>query len=177
MEVSMRWEILILRIVHIFSGVFWAGAAFLFAGFIEPTVRQSGAEGGRFVQRLSSQTRYPVFMGIAALLATVSGLWMFWIDSGRLNSAWLATGTGLALATGGVCGTIAAVIGFTVQFRATTRLEALGKTVQGSGAPPTQAQAQEIQILQGKLRAGGRWTAALLVITVLAMATARYLVF
>jgi len=173
----MRWEILLLRIVHIFSGVFWAGAAFVFAGFIEPTVRQSGAEGGRFVQRLSSQTRYPVFMGIAAILATGSGLWMFWIDSGRLNSAWLATGTGLALATGGLCGTIAAVIGFTVQFRSTTRLEVLGKTVQGSGAPPTPAQAQEILLLQGRLRASGRWLAGLLAITVLAMATARYLVF
>ena len=173
----MRWEILVLRIVHIFSGVFWAGSALLFAGFIEPTVRQSGADGGRFVQRLSSQTRYPVFMGIAAILATTSGLWMFWIDSGRLNSAWLATGTGLALATGGVCGTIAAVIGITVQFRSTARLESLGKSVQASGAPPTPAQAHEIQVLQDRLRAGGRWTAVLLAITVLAMASARYLVF
>ncbi len=173
----MRWEILVLRIIHIFSGVFWAGGSFLFAAFIEPVVRQSGPEGGRFVQRLSSQTRYPVFTGIAAILATVSGLWMFWIDSGRLNSAWLATETGLALATGGVAGVIAAVIGFTVQFRSTARLEVLGKAVQGSGGPPSPAQASEIQTLQGRLRAGGQWLAVLLAITVLAMASARYLVF
>jgi hypothetical protein len=116
-------------------------------------------------------------MGIAAALATLAGLELFWIDSGRLNPGWLGTGTGLALTTGGAAGIVAAIIGFTFQFSSTRRLQKLGQEIGRSGGAPTPAQAQELQGLQAKLRAGGRWIAALLLITVFSMATARYLAF
>ena len=173
----MRWDIVILRLIHIISGVLWAGASFSFAGFIEPAARHAGPEGGRFMQSLATRTRYSIAMGIAALLATLAGLWLFWIDSGRLNPAWLGTGTGLALTTGGAAGILAAIIGFTFQFSSTRRLEKLGQEIGRSGGAPSPAQAQELQQLQGKLRMGGRWIAGLLAIVVVTMATARYLAF
>lgn len=171
----MNWEIVILRLVHIIGGVFWAGSSFVFAGFIEPTARRGGPEGGRFVQRLATQTPYSLVLGVAALLTTLAGAWLFWLDSGRLNPAWLGTGTGLALTLGGAAGIGAAMIGFAVQFRSTSRLKALAGEI--TGGAPSASQAQELNLLQGRLRAGGRWLAALLAVAVVAMASARYLTF
>ena len=37
--------IIVLRIIHIFSGVFWVGFAFFNIGFLQPTVKATGAEG------------------------------------------------------------------------------------------------------------------------------------
>jgi uncharacterized membrane protein len=173
----MPGNVLVLRLVHIFAGVFWAGSAMALAGFFEPAIRRSGPEGGRVMQNLATHTRYSMAMGISAALATLAGLWLFWIDSGGLNPAWLSTGTGLTLTIGGAAGIAAAVIGFTVQFRSSRRLERLGEEIARLGGPPTTAQAQELQRRQATLRAGGRWVALLLVVTVVAMATARYLAF
>src|SRR2546421_472456 len=38
---------LLLRLTHILAGVFWVGAIFLIAGFLLPTARATGREGGR----------------------------------------------------------------------------------------------------------------------------------
>jgi uncharacterized membrane protein len=52
---------LLLRLIHILAGVFWVGAIFLIAGFLLPTARAMGREGGRFMQHLMLQRRLPVF--------------------------------------------------------------------------------------------------------------------
>jgi hypothetical protein len=48
---------IILRLVHILAGVFWAGTVFLMAGFLVPTMRATGREGGVFVQYLMRERR------------------------------------------------------------------------------------------------------------------------
>jgi hypothetical protein len=173
----MNWLTIALRLVHIFAGVLWAGAAFAFASFLTPAVRMAGPDGARFMQTLATKTRHAASMGAAALLNTGAGLWLFWRDSGGLRPAWLGTPTGLALALGGISGLAAAVIGFAVQFRSTLRLQAIAAQAQKAGGPPNEAQMKEISLLQARLRAGGVWVAALLAITVATMATARYLAF
>ena len=65
---------LLLRLIHILAGVFWAGSVFFLAGFLIPTVRETGPEGGRVMSHLVGRRRLPVFIGIAILLTVVSGL-------------------------------------------------------------------------------------------------------
>ena len=62
------------------------------------------------MQRPATATAYSRIVGAAAALNTLSGLWMFWIDSGGLHTAWLSTSTGFALALGGAAGLAAAAI-------------------------------------------------------------------
>lgn len=50
----MNFYLIVPRLIHIGSGVFWAGAAVMIAAFLEPTVRAAGPEGGRFMQRLAA---------------------------------------------------------------------------------------------------------------------------
>ncbi len=63
-----------------------------------------------------------------------------------------------------------------VQNRGSRKILAIGRAVQASGGPPTPKQAAEIQSIQESIGRAGAWTSILLVIAILAMATARYLV-
>lgn len=67
------------------------------------------------------------------------------------------------------------VTGFAVSAPTANRIGALGKEMQSSGTPPTQAQLSEMQALQVKLHQAGIMGAALVAIAVIGMAVARFL--
>jgi len=87
----------------------------------------------------------------------------------------MGSGLGVTLSIGGLCGLLGAVVGLGVQGRNAAQLHSIARAIPGQsgGATPEQI-AQQAAILR-KLRNGGRWTALLLVITVVCMAVARYL--
>lgn len=173
----MDWAMIVLRILHILGGVFWAGAAFLLAGVIEPSLRDLGAEAGRIMQRLADRGRMTVYLSSAAGINVVTGLVMYERVSGGYSEAWLMTGRGLALTLGAWAGLIAFVVGILVSGRAGRRMGELGKALQASGKPPSADQQAEMGRLQRRMSAGGRWVAALLVIAILGMSSAQYLLF
>ena len=70
----MDATIILLRVIHILSGVFWAGATFFLVGFLQPVVAASGPEGGRLMQRLTSQKRFQMAMPVAAGLAVIGAV-------------------------------------------------------------------------------------------------------
>ena len=65
---------IILRIIHIFSGVFWVGVSFFNIGFLLPTVQATGPEGQKVMQHLTQQTRFTMVVYTAATLNLLSGL-------------------------------------------------------------------------------------------------------
>ncbi|MBA3672180.1 MAG: hypothetical protein H0W68_09190 [Gemmatimonadaceae bacterium] len=44
---------IILRLVHILSGVFWAGSAIFNDRFVAPTIRALGADSGKVMRELA----------------------------------------------------------------------------------------------------------------------------
>jgi uncharacterized membrane protein len=72
-----RTVTIILRLIHILAGVFWAGTAFLMAGFLIPTMRATGKEGGVFIQHLMRERRLHAVLGVAMLLTVLSGIAMY----------------------------------------------------------------------------------------------------
>jgi uncharacterized membrane protein len=171
----VNFYLVLLRLIHIGSGVFWAGAAVMIAAFIEPTVRASGPEGGRFMQRLVEQRRFSTFMTLAALLNAVSGPLLYWTVSGHLQVSWITSGPGLTLTIGSVAGLVAFVLGLTVNGPTAKQIAALGQEMQTAGEPPSPAQMAKMQTLQEKLRRAGILDAVLLGIAVAGMAIARYM--
>src|SRR2546426_9543926 len=100
----------VLRLIHILSGIFWVGTTFFLVGFLQPVIAQSGPEGGRFAQRLMSQKRFQAAMSVAAGLAILSGLVLDGRGSAGFQQAWVNSGTRLGLALGGL-GADLAVLG------------------------------------------------------------------
>jgi hypothetical protein len=168
---------LVLRLLHIGAGVVWAGGTIVFAGFIEPTASGLGPAGFPFMQRLAASSGYSRWMGVAAAVNTLAGVWLLWLRSAGFSSAWFATGFGLSLTLGALTGIGSALIGFLVQAPTSARLGRVSRAVAKTGGPPTKEQVAEISACQARLRTGGRIIAVLLALTVVLMAAARYMLF
>lgn len=171
MDVTM----VMLRMVHIVSGVFWAGASFFLTTVLQPVAEGGGPEAGRFMQRLTSQSRFRTAMAIAPLLTILSGMVLYGRASAGFQRAWITTGTGLTLTLGSLAALLTFVVFGVVQRPLVMRLQALAGEVQRSGASPMQAQMAEMQSLQHRMRGVALWSTLLLLIAVLAMSSARYI--
>ena len=164
---------IVLRLIHILAGIFWVGTMFLLAGFLIPTVRETGREGGRFMQHLMQQRRLQVFLGLAMLLTVLTGVIMYARLASATHGAWAGTGPGIAYGVGAIAAIVAAAVGGIVGSSAGRRMLALGQAVRSGG--PTPEQQAEIARLQGRMSLAARVGATLLAIAAGAMAIGRYL--
>lgn len=164
---------ILLRLIHILAGVFWVGAVFLMAGFIFPTVRETGRQGGQFAQQLMLRRRLPVFLGVAMGLTMLSGLTMYGLLASSTHGAWAGSAPGIGYGVGGLAAILAAVVGMAISGTAGRRIAALSQQAGSGGLTPEQQ--AEMARLQSRGASGSRITAGLLAISVGAMAIARYL--
>ena len=169
-----RTVTLFLRLIHILAGIFWVGAIILIAGFLLPTARATGREGGRFMQHLMLQRRLPLFLGIAGLLTVLSGFTMYGRLVAATNGAWAGTPPAMAYGAGGVAAILGALVGGLVSGRAASRMAAIGQGAALKGGPTAEEQA-EIERLQGRMALGSRLVAGFLAFSAGMMAVARYL--
>jgi uncharacterized membrane protein len=165
---------LLLRLIHILAGIFWVGAIFLIAGFLLPTARATGRDGGRFMQHLMLQRRLPVFLAIAMLLTVLSGFAMYGRLVAATNGAWAGTPPAMAYGAGGLAAILGALVGGLVSGRAARRMAAIGQSATQKGGPSAEEQA-EMERLQKRMALGSWLVAAFLAFSAGTMAVARYL--
>jgi len=169
----MDFYVLLLRIVHILGGAFWFGSAFVLTRFVAPAVTLAGPEGAKFMQKFVLGTRFVVVTATAAGLAVLTGLLLYWRASGGLSTDWMSTGTGVMFTIGGLAGIIALFTGSAIGSNS-RKLATLGASLQG---PPSPEQGAEIAGLQSRLETLGAVTSILLLVTLIAMASAQYVFF
>lgn len=161
---------IILRLVHVLSGVFWAGATFIFASHVTPAVKASGPDGQKFMAALTARGRLSNSLGIAGILAVVSGWAMFF------NNNWHQDRTinGIVLGIGAVLGTLGFLHGAIVQRKAIMEMAAMGMRAAAAGGPPSPELAAEMGRQAGKIERNGVILAYILGLTVAAMASFPY---
>jgi uncharacterized membrane protein len=167
--------IVLLRIIHILAGVFWAGAAFMVAAFLEPNARALGPDASKFMQRLVGQMHMTTIIILAAFLNVLAGVWLYWIFSGGFQVKWITSAHGLSLTIGALAAIVTFILGLGVTRPTLVRMGALGQEMQSAGGPPKPEQMAQMQSLQTRLATAGRAGAVLLVIAVIGMAVARYI--
>lgn len=163
---------IVLRLAHIVSGTLWVGAAIFIALFLEPTVRAAGAEGGRFMARLTSETPLPKYMSIASLLTVLTGVVLYGLDSG-FGLTWLSSREGLIFTFGSVAGLVAYVTGQFVISPTVQRIGALGQEMGLAGGPPSNVQISEMSTLEARAARSGMFELTMMLISVGGMAGAR----
>jgi hypothetical protein len=163
---------IVLRIVHILAGVFWAGSTFFLVGFISRTAGAAGEAGGRFMERLMTQTRFPAALGISGGLTILAGLALYGMDS-RFSAAWMTSPTGLTFGIAGLAAILSLPVG-ALAAPSGRKLGELSRRVEASGAPATAEQVAEIDVLRQRIARASGVGAVLLVIAVVGMAIARY---
>jgi uncharacterized membrane protein len=166
---------IVLRLIHIVAGVFWAGTVMAVAWFILPTAQSLGQPGGAFMQQLMFRQRLRLFVTSAMILTILSGVTMYvWLAIGT-DGTWAKSRMGMTLGIGAVAAIIAGGIGGGVIGRVGKKMMALGTAIQASGNPPTESQQAELAGYQRKMRSGFRIIAILVLVATIAMASARYL--
>lgn len=171
MDITM----VILRVIHILSGVAWAGGSFMMAAFVGPTAQALAEDGAKFMRHIATQSRFSEFMATVAVLTSLSGLTMYYRLYGFL--APLNVGTGLAITIGAIAGLIALYIGFNYQARSTWRIRAIAKEIAAAGGPPQPEQLAELQSLGALMATSGVWLTIVIAIALIGMSLSEYFAF
>lgn len=172
----MDWYVVVLRLLHIPSGVLWAGGSLAFVWFVGPAVGAIGPEGGKLIRQLVLRTRWVRVITTAAGLTVLSGLLLYWRASGHLRVEWIKTGTGVMFTIGAIAGLVAGYFGTNVG-KLSVKIAELGERIATAGGPPSPEDGAKMGRLQEKMQSFGSNAAIALVIVVLAMASARYVNF
>jgi uncharacterized membrane protein len=165
-----------LRIVHIVTGVIWVGSLFVVVVFVQPSAATLGAAGAPFMSELRRR-RFVDVVFADALLTVVAGSFLYWHDWHAYPSFgdWIGSSFGTALTVGALL----AISGLSVAALVTRpmigRLVSLGKHVAESGGAPATETAARIGVLQRRLVVAERASFSLVLVAVVAMASARYL--
>jgi uncharacterized membrane protein len=166
---------IVLRLIHVLAGVFWAGSVIFVAAFLIPAVAASGPGGGQVIQQVMAVLKYPRAAGIAAVLTILAGGTMYWHDMKISTTGWAGSAPGITYGIGALSALVAFTVFLTTIRPTGNKLLEFGRTIQTRGGPPTPEESAAIARLQVRMSSASRAGAAFLAITVAAMAIARYL--
>jgi hypothetical protein len=164
-------EYLSLIFLHIAFGIVWAGGTIAVGFFFLPSLAEAGPGGGAVMAGVLKRG-FPIAMTVSGALTVLSGLRIYML---RFSAGWLMTPEGIALTLGGLLGLGALGIGLFLQKPAAQRIGALSAQIVASGAPPTPAQASELQALRAKMTRLGYVIAWHLLVASVLMASHRLL--
>jgi uncharacterized membrane protein len=154
--------LLLMRLLHILSGIYWVGTMMFMTGFLFPALKDAGPDGAKVGAALTNR-RFPVIMPIVALVTILSGLWLFWRVSGGFQEPFMQSHMARTLSFGAACAIVAFIIGVAVVRPAMVQAMALA-----------QSNPQRAQLLRVRADVVGRLVTALVVLAAAAMAVARY---
>jgi len=165
--------VLILRLIHIPSAIFWVGTSLFFVFFLTPTIKAAGPAGGTVMGRLV-MTKFPLVMSITSILTVLAGFLLYLDDSKGFQASFITTLPGISLTVGALAGIISFILGAIVQM-SIVRMAGIQKNIQAAGAPPTPTQMEELNKLQARLVIVSRWGAVFMIIAMIGMESAREL--
>jgi len=166
---------IVLRILHIASGVFWVGTAWFFFGWIEPTTKAIGPQAGPFMHHIVRNRRVVQAIVGAGAVNVAIGLILYWRASAGLNTAWIGSGTGIGFTLGGLAAIAAWLLGLTVIGPTVERLDEAGTAMATAGRPPNPDELGRFHALEARLHRAGQGDVVLLATAVIFMAASRYL--
>lgn len=172
----MNILIIILRILHIVSGILWAGGAIHYFLFIEPSAKATAPESQKFMGYLMAQKRWAKFMSTMSLITILAGAALYY-RLGSVNWNWVTTGPGIGFTIGGLAGLIVWSVGSFMIAPRITELGKIAQQLQSNSGSPSEEQAARLSKIQREMDRLGKWDFALLTVAVLAMSSARYWTF
>lgn len=165
--------ILILRILHIGGGIMWVGSATLYLLLLIPAARTAQSAGQKFLQTLGP--KFGAMMGMVTTVTVLSGALLYArFAAGGISFIW-NTDMGLAFTVGGIAAFGSYALGVGYFGKTQGRIEKLGAEMESAGGAPKPEQVAEINRLRSSLMKAYQFDFVLLLVTMLAMAVARYL--
>lgn len=171
----MKAEFLTLRIVHVLGGIFWVGSLMFTSFFLVPVLRSSPAVAGQVMAGLQRRRLFTI-LPIVALLTIASGIRLLMIASAGFSSEYFSTSAGRTFGAGAVAATIAFLLSVLVSRPGFVRVGRLGASLAATTDEGAKERiAAEMQRLTRRVTIANAIVAALLLLTAVGMAIARYL--
>jgi len=164
---------LVLRFLHIISGVFWVGGSLFAARFLMPALKAAGPAAGPVLAELGKR-RIPASMMGAALVNVASGIWMMTILSGGSPGVWMRSPMGRTIGFGAGAAILAVILGIVVGMPANARMARISAAAKQRGGPPTAQETAELEQVQARSALTAMIGSVLLFLATAAMAVARY---
>ena len=164
---------IVLRLVHIFTGVFWAGTVFLLARFLLPSIKASGPGGDKVVQQMFLR-KIGIAIPVSALLAVLSGFTMYWANIKGSGGAWASSRPASVFGIGGLAALIALILGAAIIGPSLEKVVKLQLAAEAASRTLTAEETATIGALKARAGKMTGIAAMLLTITVAAMAIGRY---
>jgi uncharacterized membrane protein len=167
---------IVLRIIHIGSAMFWVGVSFFNIQYLQPSVRATAPESMKLMGYLTQRTRFLHAVYGFATATMLSGLIMYWyLFHFRLSA--MVKPYGLTLGIGGLAGITGWIFVIFVVRGLFNQMGAINQAIQAQGGPPTPEQGQQLGALSARLDRLGHAGLWLLLIALIAMASAQYVSF
>lgn len=161
----MNEELIVLRILHILSGVFWVGTAVYLTLVLEPKLRNIGNEVEREVLRAISKLN-SLWITLSAIITIVAGFALITRTPGHDFDELFDTGWGWAIGIGLVASMAAFFLsGWVGASTAKLRRNLLVESAHDES---------EIQGIRSRIAIGSRVNAVLVIVAVGTMASARF---
>ena len=166
----MNALVIVFRLLHIVSGVFWVGGAMFNAMFLAPAVAATGEAGQKMMGHLITKGKMSVRVTIAAIVTVLAGAVLYWKDSGGLTSGWTTSAAGVGFGIGALF----ALVGLGTGMMVGQNAAKLGKIAAAAQGKPSPDQMAQMQAAQKQLGFFSRVSTVALVLALACMATARY---
>jgi len=169
----MQAELIVLRLVHVLSGIIWVGTAVFMGFFLGPALSTMGPAAGQVMGGLQKR-KFMIVLPTVAVLALLSGLRLMMIASGNFGPGYFQTSSGRTFAGAGALATIAFLIGIVVNRPTMVKM---GQLQQSMASDPVSkdAIAAEIKKLQNRMMFAGTVVTLLLIVAAVGMAIGRYM--
>jgi hypothetical protein len=166
--------LLLMRVLHILLGVFWAGTLIFAATMLMPSVRDTGPEGGKVMLALIRRG-YMTVVPVVAFITLLSGIWLYGNLIMTAGPVWASSMSARVYGLGGVAALAAFGVGMVVLrpngLKLRTMMEALPTTPEG---PARAALMADMNAPRARMSAAAPWVAGLLAVTTVCMAVGRY---
>ena len=161
----MNTELIVLRIVHILSGVFWVGAAVYLTLVLEPKLRQLSNEVERDVLQAVSKLN-SLWITLSAVITMAAGFALISRTPGRSFDQLFSNGWGWAIGIG----LVASLLAFFLSGWVGANTAKLRRGLSGDSS----VEPSSLDTIRGRITVGSRVNAVLVIIAVGTMAAARY---
>jgi uncharacterized membrane protein len=169
----MDYALLLARIIHVLTGIFWVGAMLFVTAFLIPSIAEVGPDGGKVMAALTRR-KFMVVMPVIGTLTILSGLWLYWRASAGFQVDYMKSGPGHAYAFGAIFAIAGYVVGMTVTRPAMMKAGALSQSAATASESDRPAILAQAQAARKRGATAGKIVAWLLGLAALTMAVGRY---
>lgn len=165
---------ILLRLIHILTGIVWVGGMTFFMFFLLPGLQGEPAVMGKVMQGLARRN-YMLLMPLIAIATILSGLAMIWVTSGGHVGLYMQTRSGHTFTMAGGLAILGFLVGMFLSRPAGMKAAAIGAQMATATDPAEQARLKDQ--MAGLQKKSGVYSILVMVLLLAAaagMAIARY---